>query len=217
MPIRTDIPNHDCGLAFSNGQIICADDIEAILDFAKAALAQGDTVVSEGNRATISESTLELRSKAAIGYDNKKYNVSAWPVPIVARWDFENAGQGAFSFIARVQLGNRTVSTTDVSETTSSNVTYTQHVKFTLHDHAGGSITIFDSQATPVTPNVPTVISIENAHGLALPTPGQSEAWYMQASLTHIVDSGAWSHYATINNPDDGIQGVSLKLYTVCP
>lgn len=205
MPIRIGIPVQDCSLTFTNGQKLCADDIEEILNFAKAALEQGDTVVNSSNTGL----TLEPG----------RYNTSGNNVNLSSRsgtWRFENVGQNNFVLILNTRLGNRTVTTEDTMASTTGTVTYRQDIKIQLHGHSGNPQVLYDSTVTPPSVyNTGVVMDDSGAITLPLPIPGQGEVWYLTATLTHTVTSGAYQAETIITNTD-GLLGLSLKLFTSC-
>lgn len=216
MPTRTGIPIHDCGLSFTNGQKLCADDIAAILDFGKVALQRGDTVVSEGpqysegNRIGASYFTDGARVGFRRGYTTDTLNGAAY---VESVFYFENAGQESYSLILNALIGNRPPA--DIYYPGP----YQGRVIATMYDHVGGTKELYNSQTDATPNNVQTLVTKSGAHGLTLPTPGQAEAWSLKVSYELRVNGFADpvnGTQARIEYPEDGARSFSLKLFSAC-
>ena len=220
MPTRTGIPIVDCGLSFTDGQKLCADDITAILDFAKASLQRGDTVVSEGpvqsDANAIGAGVDRISQQAArVGFPHRGTGQNTGAQPIAeADFYFENAGQEECLLIANVHPGQG--SPLDAAGVYSD---LQGRIVITLYDHVGGTKELYNNQTESTPNNVYTLITKSITHGLTLPTPGEGETWRLNVKYelrTNGFADPVNSDDVEYNRPWDGVLSFSLKLFSAC-
>lgn len=213
MPTRSNIPLFNCGLSFSAGQTLCADDIEEIIKLAKAGLLQGDTVVSEGPihnteafPTPIGTGEEYFNHAARVGFYSAKLNrVLNGQAITEADFYFTNAGQDSFVLAMQARPGLHT--------------TIQGRITATLYNHSGASVELYSSQTDSTPDNTNTLVSKTGKHGLAMPTPGSEEIWRLnvkyelrQNGFADPVNGSS----VLLFKPEDGARAFSLKLYTDC-
>jgi hypothetical protein len=218
MAIRTDIVAKDCTLTYTNGQVICADDLLALLDFAKNALSQGDTVASDCEQYQYIDSTDYMISAAvAVPFVYNDVNPDPSQPSILGRmvrtWPFEYAGQTNFVLVADVRPGDR-----NIPETPGVNIQVNGHIEIWVRDHLGAIQRLYDSRTAGTSYNVDTRITVNDTILLTKPAPTETEIWELEIrySITPPGSTTPVTAYTFYPHPMDGVQRFSLKLYTVC-
>lgn len=216
MPTRTNLIVPDCSISFTDGQIICASDLLAIMDFGKAALQKGDTVVNEGYSMinTYDPNTgvgnplqvTGIIQAAAVGFDSGVTQNQSGPATKIAfnRWQFANPGFTHFELVSRVLIGQR------------NSAYYTGKVYIQLKNASNTPVTLYDSLTDGTPYNVETVVNKVGEHRLPFSSPTNSDIFTLEAFYELSNVPRPLTAVQPYDFPLDGVQLLSLRLFSEC-